>query len=466
MTGLIAGVVRSARFLVLGTALAGAACSGAPSIEDARKAVIVDAEGSQLTGAMLEEYLLRIPEPTSRVAADMVVSAWIDVALLQHAERTDVDLFDSVLVDRALRPDAVRGLLQQFAMERLQARPEPSDAEADSIFSTGNARVFQQILLPMNVRDTSLANRERAQLAKSLRDRANTGESYLALVREYSNDSVYKNADGYMPAAEFGDLPRSIANAIWNLAPNEISQLVPSPRGLHILRRATVAESRPGLKAWLQPRLAEAENVAYTDSMRWAHDLKVPAGAVERMRVFAVDPMQKSGGDEPLVTWREGQLDPATIRLWLSVFAPRDRVQFAGAADTTISNWLLQVGKWEVIVQALAPAGVPTPDARGALVPQYRESLQRIIGAWKLVGQGRAATAATAAVVDTLTSGKVPYRPPPGALSGILRGMFKVDVRPDPIDVIVESALLERARREAADTSSRQSPTADSTVEQ
>ncbi len=465
MTGLTVRIVRSARFLVFGVALASTACSGAPSMEDARKAVIVDAERSQLTGAMLEQYLLRIPEPASRVAADMLVSAWIDVALLQHAERTGVDLLDSVLVDRALRPDAVRGLLQQFALDRLQARPAPSDAQADSIFSIGNARVYQQILFPMNVRDTSLANRERAQLANSLRDRANAGESFLALVREYSNDSIYKDADGFLPAAEFGDLPRSIANAIWNLAPNEISGLVPSPRGLHIIRRATTSESRPGLKAWLQPRLAEAENVAYTDSMRWAHDLKIPPGAVERMRTFAVDPMQDSGGDEPLVTWREGRLDPATIRLWLSVFAPRDRVQFAGAADTTISNWLLQVGKWEVIAQARASAGVPTPEAREALVPQYRESLERIIAAWKLVGQGRAATAATAAVVDTLTSGKVGYRPPPGALSGILRGMFKVTVRRDPIDVIVDSALLERARREAADTSNRRSPAADSTVE-
>lgn len=465
MTGLTARIVRSARFLVLGVALASAACSGAPSIEDARKAVIVDAEGSQLTGAMLEQYLLRIPEPTSRVAADMLVSAWIDVALLQHAERTGVDLLDSALVDRALRPDAVRGLLQQFALDRLEARPAPSDAEADSIYSIGNARVYQQILIPMNVRDTSLANRERAQLANNLRDRANAGESFLALVREYSNDSIYKNADGYLPAGELGDLPPSIANAIWNLAPNEISQLVPSPRGLHIMRRATMAESRPGLKAWVQPRLAEAENVAYTDSMRSAHELNVVSGAVERMRTFAVDPMQDSGGDEPLVTWREGRLDPATIRLWLSVFAPRDRVQFAGAADTTISNWLLQAGKWEVIAQARAPAGVPTPEARAALVPQYRESLERIIAAWKLVGQGRPATAATAAVVDTLTSGKVAYRPPPGALSGILRGMFKVTVRTDPIDVIVDSAQLERARREAADTSGRRSPAADSTVE-
>lgn len=466
MTGLIPHAIRSARFLTLVGAAALGACSGNPSLEDARKTVIVDAEGSQLTGAMLERYLLRIPEPTSRVAADMLVSAWIDVALLQHAQRTGVDLLDSVLIDRALRPDAVRGLLQAFAMERLQARPQPTDAEADSVFSTGNARVYQQIHFPMNVRDPSDANKERAQLAKALRDRANAGESFLALVHEYSDDSTYKGSDGYMPAAEFEELPPSIANAIWNLAPNEISQVVPSPRGLHIIRRATVAESRPGLKAWLQPRLAAAENLAYTDSMRVAHDLKVPAGSVERMRAFAADPMQDSGGDEPLVTWREGRVDPPTIRLWLSVFAPRDRVQFAGAADTTISNWLMQVGQWEVIAQQLAPAGVPTPEARAALVPQFRESLQRVIAAWEMVGQGRAPTAAASAVLDTLTSGRVAYRPPPGALSGILRGMFTASVKPDAIDVIVGSAMLERARREAADTSLPRAPGADSTAVQ
>lgn len=444
--------IRSVRSLAIAATLVSTACSGAPSVEDARKTVIVDAEGSQLTGAMLEQYLLRIPEAASRVAADMLVSAWIDVALLQHAERTNVDLLDSATVDLALRPDAVRGLLQQFAMQRLQARPAPSDAQADSIFSLGNVRVYQQLLLPMNVRDTSAANLERVKFGRTLQDRAKAGESFLALVREYSEDSAYKNVDGFLPAAGFDDLPPSIRNAIWNLAPNEVSQLAPSPLGVHLFRRATIAESRSGLKMWLQPRLAEVENLAYADSMRSAHDLKIPAGSVERMRSFASDPLHDSGGDGPMVTWRDGRLDPPTVRLWLSVLAPRERVQFAGAADTTISNWLLQVGTWEVMAKALAPAGVPTPDARASLVPQYTESLNRVIAAWKMVGQGRAATAATAAVVDTLTSGKVAYNPPPGALSGILRGMFKVSVQSDAIDAIVESALLERYRRQAADS--------------
>lgn len=450
-------VPRFRRLATLVLACAATACSGA-DLEEARKAVIVDAEGAQLTGAMLEQYLLRIPEDPTRVSADMLISAWIDVALLQHAARTNVSIVDSAVADEAVRPDAVRGMLQEFALQRLNARPDPSDAEADSVFNLGDVRVFQQLMFTMNVRDTSPENLARVRFLRELRDRANAGESFLALVREHSQDSVFNATDGFMPATDWASLPREIASRVWGLNPNEISEPVATQRGAHLLRRATVIEARPAMKAWLKPRLAERENMQYVDSMSLAHGVYVADGAVERTRAMSADPMTVAGGDAPLVIWKEDSLRPARVRLWLSVMPPRQRVQFAGAADTAIGNWLLQVGKWEMIARDLAPAGVPTPEARAALFPQYREAAERLTTAWTLLGAAKAPTAATIAVVDTLASGKLPYRPPPGALSGILRSRFRVTVKPEFIDALVEESALEAARRKAADTSVVRTP--------
>lgn len=451
-------LLRVYRLALLAMPVAISACGSQARLEDARKAVIVDAEGAQLTGAMLEQYLLRIPESPTRVTADMLVSAWIDIALLQHATRTSADLTDSALTDQALRPDAVRGLLQEFALRRLAASRDPSDAEADSVFQFGAARVFQQIRIAMDPRDTSPENKARARFANDLRARAQTGESFTALVREHSQDSIYKSVDGYLPAAERTDLPTQVANRIWALNPNEISEVVFSPVGAHIFRRATAIEARPNLKAWLKPRLAEQANIRYVDSMSRAHRVRVAPDAVERMRTLAPDPMKNAGGDGPLVTWDTDSLRADQVRLWLAVMPPRERVQFAGAADTSIGNWLLQIGKWEMIVRVIAPGGVPTPEARTALVPQYREAAQRILAAWNILGAGKQPTAAASAVLDTLASGKLPYRPPPGALSGLLRARSNVVVRPEFIDVIVEESALERSRRIASDSAAPRTP--------
>ncbi len=446
--------------LVLAGAIA--ACGGA-DIEDARKAVVVDAEGAQLTGAMLEQYLLRIPEQPTRVSASMLISAWIDVALIQHAARTNVSLLDSALADQAMRPDAVRGMLQGLALQRFTARTDPSDAEADSVFNLGDVKVFQQLLFPMNVRDTSPENLARVRFLRALRDRVSAGESFTALVREFSQDSVFGAVDGFMPATDREALPREVAVRVWGLNPNEISDPVATPRGAHLLRRATVIEARPGMKAWLKPRLAERDNIRYVDSMSQAHEVRVADGAVERVRGLAVDPMTETGGDGALVTWKGDSLGADRTRLWLSVLPPRERVQLAAAADTIISNYLLQIGRWEMIAGKLAPGGIPTPEARAGLFPQYRDAAAVLTTAWTALGRNAAPTAAALAVLDTLSSGKLAYRPPPGALSGLLRSRFKVTVQHEYLDVIVEQSALEAARRKAADTTRpRTSPATDS----
>ncbi len=444
-----------------------AACAGGTSLDDARKAVIVDAEGAQLTGEMLERYLLKIAEPPSRTAAALVVSAWIDVALLQHAVGQGIDLGDSAIVDQALHPDASRGILAEFATERYKGRPAPTDAQADSVFDLGWVRVFQQVLFAGDVRDTSLAMRTKLKFAMSTLDRARSGVGFDSLVAAYSEDTVFKDGGGYLPGVEWSDLPPSIARVTWNLAPNEVSNLTPSPRGAHIFRRATMAQSRPGLKAWVAPRLAAYAHEAYLDSVRWMNDIKVTEDGVERFRALATDPMQDTGGDGPLVTWKGGGLSPAVARLWLAVVPPRDRVNLAGVADSAITTLLTNIARQEVIMGQLAPAGVPTPAARAALAPQYRSSLNELVAAWQAIGGGRPIGAATAAVIDTVAGGKLAYRPPPGALAAILRSRAKVTVNQEAIDAIVAEAAMERSRREALDggstTTQRDSAARDST---
>lgn len=428
------------------------ACAGGTSVEDARKAVVVDAEGAQLTGEMLERYLLKIAEPPSRTAAALVVSAWIDVALLQHAVSQGVDLADSAMVDLALHPDASRGILTEFAAERYRARPVPTDAQADSVFELGWVRVFQQVLFAGDVRDTSLAMRTKLKFAMSTLDRARSGSGFDSLVAAYSEDTVFKAGGGYLPGVEWKDLPPSIARATWGLAPNEVSNLTPSPRGAHVFRRATMIQSRAGLREWVAPRLAALAHAAYLDSVRWMNEIKVADDGVDRLRQLATDPMQVTGGDGPLVTWKGGGLSPEVARLWLAVVPPRDRVNLSGAADSAITSLLTDIARQEVLMTQLAPAGVPTPVARAALAPQYRASLDELLAAWKAVGAGRPLTAATAAVLDTVAGGKVAYRPPPGALASILRARAKVTVNQGAIDAIVSEAALERARREAVDS--------------
>ena len=233
------------------------------------------------------------------------------------------------------RQEAIRGQLR-IVHGPPRARPEPPDARRLR-FNWLDPR-FQRSLRRESaaIRDGGIAGGSRTNLGTGV------AGSLTPMVRQYSEDTLFRAVDGFLPALEWRELPKPVANASWGLGPNEISVVAPSPRGMHIMRRATMVESRPGLKAWVKPRLAEQDNYRYIDSMSAAHQVTVWEDAIARMRRLAVDPMTDSGGPNAFVKWREDSLTANSIRLWLSVFAPRDRVQFAGAADTTIANWLLR----------------------------------------------------------------------------------------------------------------------------
>ena len=443
----------SSRILATVAAAMLAVACGGQSLEEARKAVIVDAEGSQLTGAMLEQYLLRLPEAPTEVTANMVVSAWIDVALLQHAARNNINLLDSAIADQAIRPEAVRMFLDELARNRFAADPDPTDAQADSLFALGHVRVFQQILLPVDVRAQPDSAKRLSALLQGLKARALGGESFDSLVKENSRDSVFGAVNGYMPAITADQLrqgARPVFDRTWGLNPNEVSDVVASPQGVHILRRVSVIEARPRIKEWLKPYLAQQANLRLLDSLSRARHVAVTDAAVERLRVFAADPMKDSGGDGPFVRWDGDSLVPAVVRLWLAFVPPRDRVQFAGAADTTLSRWLLEVGRLEMLARSTSTTGIPSAEMRATVLPAYRDATARVSTAWHLLGNGKQPTTATTAVLDTLVTGKLPYRAPPIGLGGWLRGRFNVTVDHEVMEPLIEEAMLERARRDAA----------------
>jgi len=312
--------------------------------------------------------------------------------------------------------------------------------------------VFQQLLLAMDVRDSTSATPARITFARSLLTQAQTGVGFTAMVRQHSEDTVTNRGDGFLVAATNEDLPPSIARAIWGLGSGELSAITPSPRGIHIFRRATAQESRAGLKVWLAPRLAMRADSVFADSISQAAEVRVVDGANDRMRALAADPMQDEGGDGPLVTWKNGSLSPAVARLWLSVVPPRARVGIPSAADSAVTSMLYEMGRQEILIAHAAPGGIPTPDARAALNPQYRSTLEALLALWTTIGGSGSPTAAARAVMDTVATGKIAYRPPPGALGALLRTRAKVTVDSDAVAAIVAEAVIERSRRQAGDS--------------
>jgi hypothetical protein len=414
------------------------------SVDQAREAEVVSVNGVSLDGATLEQLLLSNPAQVqpSREAASVYVSAFVDAALLRRALLRGIPLTDSAMVASAIAPDAVRGQILQILQDRETNMAVVTDAQADSLARLGAVRIFQHILL--RVQDQTDSASVQAALDRmdgvlqQLRDGAEFGE----LARRASEDSSTAPGDGYLPPLRRAELPPQgrFAATVWALQPGEISQVVRSGAGFHLVRRASVAEARPGLKGWLGPRLARHADSVWADSLLQARNLEVDDAAATRLRALSIEPYS-GGGDQPFATWDGGDLSAAEMRTWVAVLPATERATLPISSDSANNLLIKQIAERELVWEASRP-GTPrvTPEAWEALAPQYRQIVAALTEQYRdalVVGDSNTALRR---FVSDITTGALPYRPLPGALGAVLRDEAIVTINENALERIVGSA--------------------------
>jgi hypothetical protein len=429
------------------------ACSGAVSSEAAREAPVVTVGEAVLTGATLEKWLLEAPGQPSEAMATVLVSAFIEGAAVGEALRRSESFEDSATVAEAVLPDAIRGTILDFFAGRARAMPEPTDAEADSVARLGGTRAFQHILwrVDWEKNDTAFIN-ARARSTQEIARRLEAGEDFAALAREVSEDSLSRQSGGYLNALQRSDLPESrFATAAWRLQPGEISGLVPSPAGLHILRRPPITEARSQFKAWLAPRLARRADSVWVDSLSQAKQVTIAADAPARLRAGAVEPLVFEG-EAPMVTWEGGALAPAQVRRWVALLPPIERAGLANAADSVATLFLRELAQREIVYVMTTGGTELTPRAWEALAPQFRAAIATVREEMRPTVVNGDLSAAAIAYVEAVTTGGQRYRPMPGGMAGILRARSAVTVDREAINAIIAAALPVWMERRAADS--------------
>ncbi|HET9065340.1 MAG TPA: peptidylprolyl isomerase [Gemmatimonadales bacterium] len=429
---------------ILGALLLGtAACSSSPSLDEARAATVVDVDGVTLDGATLESILREAPPNAgpSQETARLVTSAFIDAALFRKALLNGTSLTDSATLARIIEPDAIRGMVRQHMIQLARGYPVPTDAEVDSVTRLGQVRSFQAIGVRLAPPDDSAAMARMRTKVEAARTEALQGGDFTALVRRYSEDTSFVQSNGYLPALQRGQLPPtpSVA-AMWRLEYDQVGAPMALGNMAIIPRRTKVEEARPVIRNWLIPVQAGERNEAWLDSVRSARHLTLAKDAIPRMRDLVREPLD-GGGAEPLVTWEGGALSPDQARLWVSVLPPAERAVLPGIADSALTILLTEVAD-RYVIRDLVNGGDSIPAAAWeAMLPQFRTALASLDSAYRPMLAGADANQAVRDFLRGVTSGKVPYRPLPGAMVWVLRQGASITIDQPAIDVIVTAVM-------------------------
>lgn len=409
-----------------------------------------------------------VPNQANVVRA--VANLWVDYALL-----ADEVAKDSTLKDIALEPLVRQQLDQRMLYElrdsMIHVDTAISDPELKKLYEqeAPGARIKASHILFSFPKDATKAQRDSVRrLADSVRARAVAGEDFATLAREYSQDKATASKGGDLGTLGRGDLAPALEKAAFALEPGQISQVVESPYGLHIIRLESktvpgFAQARDSFRVKVQNQRYVAAESSYVAALEAKAHPKVTDDAVALVKEIAKDPgvrLQPRAARRPLVSFQGGAVTVGEFQLMLQSRA--DQQQFSQsvqrATDQQIDHFLRSLTQRDLLVAAAKKAGLAPPQTRvDSLVATLREELLRAADQLGLrnvssaPGEGRTAAvdrAVNQSLEDILTGSKNVV--PLGQIAFQLRAREPVSIYDAGVNQVVLGVRRIRAARPRA----------------
>jgi hypothetical protein len=287
--------------------------------------VIEEAAGQKFTAARLADLLTRIRAPGMQYDTKIgtfVTAYWTDVTLFAQAVAANKLTTDSALVAEAMWPMIAQATATRWVDTVIAKRANITDATIDSAYTAGQLRVVQHILIKAD----SAGPKELKEIARRKVDallvQLKRGASFSKLAVENTDDGASKADSGYIAPRPKAFYMPSFDKALWSLKPGEMSGIVTTVYGYHILRRPTVTESARFWRDTLSRKAIEPIMTAYNEELLKTYDVKVDGAAVPHMRAALDDRRAHVGDHTTLMTYKDGTFTTGDFVHWIDASMP------------------------------------------------------------------------------------------------------------------------------------------------
>lgn len=396
-------------------------------------------------------------------AAQFVTGLWLDYALFAEAVADGKLPSDSAAVAQALWPEVTNITAMRWYDSVVARNLSLTDAGLDSVFTSGPLRVFQHILFTVSQTATPEEREAAHKKAESALAQIRKGANFGALASKLSQDPGSARDSGYLPPAARGQYMVSFDSAGWTLAPGQVSGIIETPYGYHIIRRPTLADARSRFEdAAVQVVKARVDSM-YFDSLAMAKKLETVRNAPARVREALDDKETARMSTDALATWNGGKLTVASLMRWIGELPPAYQGQLAAFPDSLLVQYVRRVAQNEMLLQDAQKAHVgPSAEEWAGLQQQYRaqvDSLKSEMGLGSDVTDSTIAASQRHQVAalklktyfDNIVAGKQRARRLPASLGDVLRDRLEHHVYQGGIQRGLELAQRQKAQ-ESLDT--------------
>jgi hypothetical protein len=449
------------------------ACGALRDAFSAHPQVAASASGQELGVEQLAGWVAGAPkiEPKRENAA-AVAALYVDFMVYAAQVAKGANLHDSALVLTSNWPLVSQIKWDKYHERLTESRRHLIASQVDSAYAAGDVRLLQHILIQVTASAAPPELEQKRALAERLRREAlaQHGANFGALAKRYSDDGS-KERDGYLSAGQRAEFVAPFAVAAWELKPGEISAVVRSPFGFHVIRRPPLAEVRDSFAADLAQRDATQFDSAYVENLAQRKHVELKAGAPAMMREVFSDIEGGRTDSRTLASYSGGAFRVKDFVRWIMAINPQEIRSLPAASDDQLREFLRAATARELLLREVDSAGVALTSEEWLRVRSNQDSALRILderlGFSPALWADSAATPAArlqlaashvTGYLGRVVTGKAAFFPVPAFLADALREREPWSINNAGITEAVERAKVLRGQPESAQGGMRRAP--------
>jgi hypothetical protein len=336
-----------------------AACDGFKEAMTAHVDVVARAGSQELSVDRLSELLGNSKAQLSPDVARAVAKLWVNYQLLGEAAAKNDSLKDPKLIDEAMWPIIAQERANKWHDMVAKTWTGLDTTATEAKYNQGNLLAAQHILFMVPENGFSQHQKDSVKaLADKIHSEVN-GSNFAAMAKKYSMDGT-KDRGGSLGVFPRGVMVKEFDNALLALKPGEISPVVQTQFGYHIIRRLPYNEAKDEFAQTLAQTNTQGADSAYLAGVQRAGNIQIKDNAAATIKAAAKDFDAHRKDNTVIATSKAGDLTLSRFLQWLDGFPQRQRIeaQIPQAPDTSIREFVKGVLTNELVLRQADSAKV------------------------------------------------------------------------------------------------------------
>jgi peptidyl-prolyl cis-trans isomerase D len=337
---------------VIGAALLFTGCDSLKDAFSAHSNVVAKAADQELTVTRLATLMGSSAAPLRKDVATAVADAWVNYHLIAQAAANNDSLKDNKKIDEAMWAVIANIKAKKWYDQVSKSWKSPDSTQAEAAYNNGSLLAASHILLL--TQDTTPAGKAKVkQKIDALRAQVNSA-NFADLAKKNSQDPGSAPRGGSLGVFPRGAMVKEFDQAAAALKPGEISPVVQTQYGYHIIRRPLFSEVKGDFVQAMKAGGMQAAESTYLAGLESSNKVQVKEGTAATIRAVVENPNTHRSDKTVLATSSLGKFTAADLSRWMETFPPQAQVaeRVKTAPDSLLPLFVKNFVRNELVLHA------------------------------------------------------------------------------------------------------------------